>query len=314
MGMRVECPECSKEISIDEAFAGGVCRCPYCKALAIVPAAPSGARPDAPEAESRPDAPQIRRASAEEAAALEARQAVIPTASPVRAQGILTIVLLSALLLMVAGGAWMVWGYGKAGKDTTGPPSTLPAAAPNPFVAGTSGPALADVKLQPPVAYVIDAGAAMEPTYDMAVGMVRVSIRSLSGDAAFNVVRCRNTGPEVMAAAAAPGGELGERQAKAFLGTDAVPEGVSDVAAALAKALELKPKTIVLLVRKPLDATEDVETAAREQGVTIDTIALDGDQFAQEILANLAEATGGQTRAYSMSDLEAALSKAPPIR
>jgi len=68
------------------------------------------------------------------------------------------------------------------------------------------------------------------------------------------------------------------------------------LAAALAKALEMKPKTIVLLVRKPLDATEDAETAAREQGVTIDTIALDGDQFAQEILANLAAATGGQTR------------------
>jgi len=64
-------------------------------------------------------------------------------------------------------------GHKRPTLDTSG-------GSPNPFVVSTSGAALADVKLQQPVVYVIDAGAAMEPTYDMAVGMVRVSIRSLS--------------------------------------------------------------------------------------------------------------------------------------
>ena len=35
--MKIRCTDCSKKISIDDAFAGGVCRCPYCSTLVFVP-------------------------------------------------------------------------------------------------------------------------------------------------------------------------------------------------------------------------------------------------------------------------------------
>ena len=52
--MRIRCAECQKKISIDDAFAGGVCRCPHCKALVVVPAAEAVAVSD------RPDFPAVR--------------------------------------------------------------------------------------------------------------------------------------------------------------------------------------------------------------------------------------------------------------
>jgi len=37
MAIKIRCVDCRKKISIDEAFAGGVCRCPYCTAIVYVP-------------------------------------------------------------------------------------------------------------------------------------------------------------------------------------------------------------------------------------------------------------------------------------
>jgi hypothetical protein len=37
MAIKIRCVDCKKKISIDEAFAGGVCRCPYCTAIVYVP-------------------------------------------------------------------------------------------------------------------------------------------------------------------------------------------------------------------------------------------------------------------------------------
>ena len=77
MAMKIDCPECNKRILIDEGFAGGVCRCPYCKALAFVPgemgATSAGKRPDAPTA--RPEA----RTTRTEADAGETRQCSRPS-------------------------------------------------------------------------------------------------------------------------------------------------------------------------------------------------------------------------------------------
>ncbi|MBN1943007.1 MAG: hypothetical protein JW849_06910 [Phycisphaerae bacterium] len=61
MSLKIRCSQCQKKISVDEAFAGSMCRCPYCKMivqvpeLAIVMAAAGrpgrpGLRPDRPDA------------------------------------------------------------------------------------------------------------------------------------------------------------------------------------------------------------------------------------------------------------------------
>ena len=49
--MTIQCATCSNEIRLDNAFAGGVCRCVHCKGLMSLrhrPNRPTGKRPDAP--------------------------------------------------------------------------------------------------------------------------------------------------------------------------------------------------------------------------------------------------------------------------
>lgn len=37
MAVRVRCSDCKKQIAVDDAFAGSMCRCPYCKSIVMVP-------------------------------------------------------------------------------------------------------------------------------------------------------------------------------------------------------------------------------------------------------------------------------------
>jgi hypothetical protein len=104
MALKINCPECNRRISVDEAFAGGVCRCPYCKAIVFVPGRvgqESGSqRPDAPVGLSDPL--QARRISAEEAAAVASRQQHIPTAHRAKTWYVVVMSLVLAVVAAVA--------------------------------------------------------------------------------------------------------------------------------------------------------------------------------------------------------------------
>lgn len=65
MPLKIRCSECHKKISVDEAFAGSMCRCPYCKSIILVPkqiarAEGASSRPGSP-AISRPAVPTVGR-------------------------------------------------------------------------------------------------------------------------------------------------------------------------------------------------------------------------------------------------------------
>ena len=61
MAVRIRCSECHKKIAVDEAFAGSMCRCPYCKSIVIVPqeisASEAHTTPARPAAPGRPSSP-----------------------------------------------------------------------------------------------------------------------------------------------------------------------------------------------------------------------------------------------------------------
>lgn len=65
MAVKIRCSECRKKIAVDEAFAGSMCRCPYCKSIVQVPRLPGSGdlpgRPPRPSARpGRPSAPRIK--------------------------------------------------------------------------------------------------------------------------------------------------------------------------------------------------------------------------------------------------------------
>jgi len=366
MAVKVRCSECRKKISVDEAFAGSMCRCPYCKAIVMVPAGggsparESGeggrnVRPDQP-GRARPTRPGQRRKSfakgdlrksglqnltgaapkideehmprprggggrvrtpcekqaissgaltrdnappeteavrlsgqADALAELassgamglddigtgetirvditqltEDQLAAIPTASPVRLQGIVSLVLLGVLVVMLVGCIYLgIKVFSGPRHDDSiyerGTPiiTETPKAAANPFLVGKASTICGDVPLVPPVIYCIDAGESMASggVFTFARDVVRASILTLPEGCKFGVVVAQDSGAKVLGGKLFPGGQVGEAHMRNIL-TDSVDGGAvevggaSDIARAVGLALQQKPKTLVLVISR----------------------------------------------------------------
>ena len=306
MAIKIRCQDCSKKISIDEAFAGGMCRCPYCKALVYVEDVAGGmggkafvgARPTAPT--SRPAAPgQAEPAQAEARADVAVRAAAdvehVPMARPVKIQGIITIVLLVLLLFMVGGGIAMAIFYLRGGPNRKVPP---PATQPVQIdVTLQDGASVVDIKIVAPVIYVMDGGSGMRSAFDSARIAVLNSVTSL-GDGKFNVIVAGEGQDKVVASGLVVGGKDEALKLTPML-QEIVPTGAADISRAIKAAIAMKPKTIVLFTRKAVDDATGLAGQAKAQGTVIHTIVLDGDSEAKESMKKLAETSGGKTRTFS---------------
>lgn len=120
MTIRIKCQQCSRRISIDEAFAGGMCRCPYCKAITLVPesageddsprpagaterpSAPPPGRPVAPPEDEHPPASGRIRAASGPATIGHPASGRIPTAHRVAVQGVIGLIGVVLLIVLMA--------------------------------------------------------------------------------------------------------------------------------------------------------------------------------------------------------------------
>lgn len=323
MALKIRCTDCGRKISIDEAFAGGMCRCPYCKALVYVEeraeAAASGARPAAPSARpaapgERPagpaagpapgpavPAPAAATAAAGAAAAAEAADAHehVPMARPVFIQGIITMILLGLVILIVAAGI-VVAVFFIPGRDGQAPlPPPLPP-APVPGQVSTAGPGVLDVPLPAgPVIYCLDGGSGMRQAYDAAAVTIDKSIISLTEKGQFSILRCQEAEDVFFSPTNyVKGGEGGKDAVKDFLHLYQ-PLGATDLVRGLGAALARKPAAIVLLTRKSVEGAMDLANKAKQQGVRIITIGVDAYPDAERSLSELSKATGGEYRSIS---------------
>jgi phage FluMu protein Com len=309
MAIKIRCTECRKKISIDEAFAGGMCRCPYCKAIVYVPEdksqAEAGARPAVPT--GRPDVPTSRPAApgavppAPPGAQVAVAEDHIPMAKPVKIQGIITIVLLALLVIMVAAGVTLALMYVRPpdyNRDV--PDDTQPV---RPLEVSKKGPAVAGIQLdEGDVVYLLDGGSTMQSTFDGAVMMTENSVLSLTDKGKFTILVSGEEKDRFLFEESQPGGEGGQAKVMEVLrGT--IVSGASNLPRALKAALAKKPRTIVLIARKVVDDAAEVVKEARQQGVKVHTISLDGDSEVKQSMKALAEITGGEARAFTISEL-----------
>ena len=317
--MKIRCTDCEKKISIDDAFAGGVCRCPYCTALNFVPdeGAPTeeGARPESPT--QRPTTPEELQAVAETRG-----QKHIPVANRVKLQGIVTLVLLGVLVLMIGAGVvlfvtGMRNGNGRNGPAPNGPPRPGgwgPTVDPFQAAQGVKGSWVAgNVTMQSPIIYVVDGGDSMKEAFNFAEAIVRTSILSLGGTDEFNIVLVKDISEKDMFLGEQYRSGPNERAAKKMMGHFGC-RGATNLSRALKAALAKKPKTIVLFTAKMPDPQDDpvVETAkkAKEQGVKIVAVALGDRPGVEETMKEVAKASDAQMRRYFLEDL----GKYPPPR
>lgn len=324
MAIKIRCTSCSKKISVDDAFAGGMCRCPYCTETVSVPAKRSrgkGGRPDT--SASRPDAPFVEPvaapapASATEASTPAAPAAAhhIPVANPVRTQWVLLLILLA--VMASAGIVAVIW---LARQQERQQPDSGQAEVEvkdvNPFdVAPVSETgkaaiaAIAGMKIRAPVVYCVDNSAGMRKTFDAVSAMTQASIESLGQDRRFALLLCARRDADgnervwVMPGGYRPGGPDGKAKADGFL--EAVDcFGDVDLPGTIAKALELKAKTIVLCGRMKVADPEQLGAKAKAGGATIVTVSITDDDERAASLAALAEASGGDNRRFTIDELE----------
>lgn len=306
MAIKIRCKQCSRRISIDEAFAGSVCRCPYCKTINNVPSpfgpAAVGQRPDAPPTDATSGPRVAMRAGA-------AEQDEIPVADRMVFQGVATLILMVMLLGMIIVGAMLVFparngenGNGGGNGQTNGQPDNHipPPGRTNPFVTGPPRTVAGGVAFQTPVAYCIDAGGSMRNVYYYAVLMTAASVDSLGPGDAFRVFIAEEDGTRVVAqdmAGRVDGAEV-QRIADGIS-----PAGVGDTVGVLEEAMSFEPATIILFARKTVDAPH----IAARQDVVIITVSLDGNEVIDASLADLAT---GQSLTFTVNQLERWLDQA----
>ena len=306
MSLRVRCDQCRKRISIDEAFAGGMCRCPYCGAITRVGGSlvneSSAARPDVPGRPAVPGAPAV--------APAEVPAEAIPMAKPIVIQGITALVLLVLLVLM---GAFVVVFYitqiRKPG-GANGPPVVVVVPPPtNPFT--VEGVRVAGMEIDPPVVYVIDGSSGMQSFYDAAGAVVRHSILKLGADDKFNLMIVRPDGPVDLPGGWTGGGQAGDEKARALLDTH-LPTGATDLGPALARAISLSPRTVVILAAKSPDPSA-VAGKATAAGCAVSCISLGAYADVSDPMKQLAEQTGGKFVQFDDAQLADWLGRAPPL-
>jgi len=297
MAIKIRCKDCRKKISMDEAFAGGVCRCPYCKATNVVPGERRQVRDDRPD---RPDSPQAPAAGA------DARR-TIPLAKPVKVQGILTLILLALLFGLSAFAAAYGLKMYKGRQEDTSPPPPPP---PNP-ITDVAGVQVAGLALRTPVVYVIDASGSMGDFYDPAAVLLRHSVRTLAASDHFNIVCLTEGKVEMLSDGGWVAGRGGsDAQVKAFL-FDRQPKGVTALRDGLVRALALKPGTVVVLAAKGVEDPDALIAQAQGADIRVYTVTPAGDPDAAEALEALSEKTAGKHRAFTDADLMDWLDEAP---
>ena len=379
MAIKIRCVDCKKKISIDEAFAGGVCRCPYCTAIVYVPddsaTKKRNRRPESPKPRPespapRPKAPALKpaaaiptpadskadtavdlpvvttssedtaidlpvvttsaedtaidlpavtdseadtavelpattkapgtrkpetQAEADKALAAAHGQANIPTAAPVKLQGIVSIILAVLLLGMICGMVYL-------GIHLTTPPviPVVPPGYDNTIITIREFPAVAGtIKVQAPVVYCIDTSRPMAQVLESAGTIVVASVKSLKGGK-FNLILLGEDNDKILSPELIDSDKAGIKKLEAFFSLELC--GAAEQARGLQSALDMKARTVVLLARdSALGVKALAEVAFKEKNVKLHTIALGGSSKG---LAQLSELTGGEHKSCTLSELE----------
>lgn len=297
MAIKVRCDGCRRKISVDEAFAGGVCRCPYCGATTSVPGPVHGGaarpRPDRPD---RPDVPEAPAPS-------PPAQAPVPMAKPVLIQGIAAIVMALLLVALVVAVGVVI-----ATMTLRGRGDTVDAPPPQEPIVGVKG-MVAGMPVATPVVFLID-GAGAGDVADVAGAMARHYVIAADASKRFNLIFIREEGLDVLAETWTLAGSDGDAKVKAFL-AERIGGGATALAGAFDKAIALKPASVVLLSAKgPADA-DAVAARLRTAGIKFYGVSLGGYEDAHGPMKALAEQTGGGFREYTLPELQEYITDAP---
>ena len=323
----ITCTNCKAVLAIDDAFAGGVCRCQHCGTIQTVPAKPRP-RPAGPspkpalyqnKQQSRPGAGATGLDELAEAVASSglagsglasgrhqrgaAGAVPAPTAqeAPDRRRLLLPIILIAAAALVVVAGIVLIAVLTRGPK----PEASAGTSHPGPEAA-VMGPSFCGIHLGGNrVIFLLDRGNSIGDLFDTLKATSYKAIRQLGPDRQFQVILWDNdAGSAEFPSGAMRNATEGALEAckRDFQDIDAT--GQTHLSGPMKEALDRHPDLIVIATGKA-DLDEDDAAAlssAAGSGVRLVAIQVGGD-FASAALENAARQTGGTFRVVSGPEL-----------
>lgn len=238
-------------------------------------------------------------------------------ANPVRLQGIVSFILLGIIVVMIGGIVFAIIQMNKMAPKKTdssaqqhNPSVTEPIAPKGPRIQLPD--TVADgVRVESPVIFCVDATGEMGgtlPVYDGASVMVLLSVKTLSPNSKYNVLLCGERDKDdafFNAKDMETAGKDKPEKIKDFL-DNCRPGGLSNLSHGIKKAMDRKPKMIVLFTTKDGKDLASLAGDAKAKGIKISTVALPHrGELSADVkagLSALADKTGGENRCFSSMD------------
>jgi len=320
------CTKCRTQLTIDEAFAGGVCRCQHCGTIQTVPThLKNSARPAAPGSPPGSKTLYQRRANSDAGTGLDDLADAVATSSglgsrrlrnatgtataadrkappqiiPKRTNPLPLLIIGAVLILALIGFGILIVMHNNAPPAIVNPnPSDTFGGLPKPQnTPGTAmGPSFCGVPLDGPgVVYVLDRGSASDPFFDPLKAVLYRSLDLIGPTKKFAVVLTDNgstnlTFPPTGMVLATPD----ETQKARNVLDDVVASGAGHFRWAIEQAVARHPAVIVFVTAK-WTINDDDAAALRQnaqRGIPIDTFML-GDSNATGALQDASTRSGG---------------------
>jgi hypothetical protein len=325
----VNCSQCKALLEMDDAFAGGVCRCHYCGTIQSVPSNARRVRVATATVAAAPP----RSNGAAPAGGLDALADVVasggsargplrsPPPQPVapaavhvdyarppqqRSMLLPLMIALGVILLLLVLVGYLVVG----GSTTTVTVGPAPGVEPPPVpVVVPKGPHFVGISLEgaPSVVYVLDRGQATAELFDTLKETTYRSLESLKPGQKFQIIFWDNAdAPASYPAEGLANVSADEIEAARTQFADVLAGGRANAQGAVERAAKSEPAVIILVTGKAFylepELVDAVREATRGKKTKVHGVALSSDD-GNTVLKNIAGSTKGEFRVISAKEL-----------
>ena len=333
MAIILKCSKCREHLEVDDAFAGGVCRCVHCGALSQVPLQPTTL-----DRQGRPVSPPEMAKPVVALPEAELTLRIAPTrryAAQTRRLGILAVILMLASLAMIVLIIMLMVSYFRAAQtppagsnsqngssptpSSSAPTGQQPQPPGNP-IRDATGPAFLGLAMPDgKFAFLLNVGNSMQDSLDPATRAIEECVKRL-GDRQFTIIPWRKGNADVASPSPqfpATGLAKADRQAAGLADWFGRMESrdARDTPVAVGEAVTRGATVLLVITRNDLDATEVDAMRAKAEGknviwlaAVIDALPGGIDQYPQ-----LARLTGGKEKLKIVrtSDIQTWLQELP---
>jgi hypothetical protein len=318
--INITCTSCKKVLSIDDAFAGGVCRCQHCGTIQTVPARASSQKATAGAVKASKTLFENKARSAgagigsgsglddladvvQSSGLSDARLRKQPATPPPRPKNLMPLLGIAAAAIIVLTVIVLILAFRGSGGSKTGTVSAVdttavpdhPAPVAQPTVALT--PSFCGVPIDATVVvYVIDNGSSSADVLDAIESALFKSIESLGPDRQFQILFWNPdtaTYPTAKQTAFAVKDNIDAARKRL---QDVTAGGSTDPVSSLQRAMADNPGQIMLITAKAGDLDDSlVDEVAKIRGnskTKIDCFAVNGVP-GDKVLSKIASASGG---------------------